>query len=149
MGTAISRSYIMSWGTPGNGAIRLEFKGAEGFRRAYDLAVADAEIFGGLFEVDLWDVELPMDRPMMMQVLMGHPTRSRVLVHIDGVGHYAIGGLPVGDDEKLRFERPGGTYAVEPETMTMTPAQAREILAGFVLTGRASTRVIWAELSMD
>lgn len=146
---AIARSYVVSWGTPEHGAIRLDFQDVEGLRRAYDLAEADAQIVGGLFEIDLWDTELPPDGPVMVQSLVGHPSRSRVLVHTDGGSHYAEGDEPANDGEEIRYTRPGGLFTAEPETMTITPAQAHTILADFVRTGRASVRVTWAELSMD
>lgn len=99
-------------------------------------------------EVDLWDVQLPLDRLLIMQFLVGHPTLSRVLVHDDGVGHYAVGEQPTGNGEVLRYVRPSGSFTAEPET-TITSALTRTILTDFVRTGRASVGVAWAELAMD
>jgi hypothetical protein len=139
----------MSWGTPEHGAIRLDVQDVEGLRHACALAEAHAEIVGEPFEIDLWDNELPTDRPLMMQSLVGHPTRSRALVHQDGAGHYAVGDLPAGDGAEIRYTRPSGIFTAEPETTTITSVQAHTILADFVRTGRASVRITWAELSMD
>jgi hypothetical protein len=127
---------------------RLEVQNVEGLRQAYDLAEVFADLVGGPLEVDLWDAELPQDRPLMVQFLVGHPTLSRVLVHNDGVGHYAVGDGPTRDGAEIRYARPGGTFTAEPET-TITSAQARTIVADFVRTGRASVRVAWADLPMD
>ncbi|WP_454860026.1 Imm1 family immunity protein [Promicromonospora soli] len=138
----------MSWGAPEYGTTPLEIQDVESLRQAHDLAEVYADLMGGPLEVDLWDVELPLDRPLMVQFLVGHPTLSRVLVHNDGVGHYAVGDQPTGDGEEIRYARPSGTFTAEPET-TITSAQARTILADFVRTGRVSVRVAWAELSMD
>ncbi|MFI2362402.1 hypothetical protein [Promicromonospora sp. NPDC019610] len=96
----------------------------------------------------MWDAELPLDRPLMVQFLVGHPTLTRVLLHHDGVGHYAVGNSRTGDGDEVRFARPSGTFTAEPET-TIASAHARTILADFVRTGRASVRVAWAELSTD
>jgi hypothetical protein len=138
----------VSWGTPAHGTTRLEIQDVEGLRQAHDLAEVYADLVGRPLEVDLWDVQLPLDRPLMVQFLVGHPTLSRVLVHDDGVGHYAVGDRRASDGEEIRYERPSGTFTAEPET-TITSAQARTTLADFVRTGRASVRVAWVELSMD
>jgi hypothetical protein len=138
----------VSWGTPLHGVTRLEVKDVEGLQHACALAEVYADLVGGPLEVDLWDAELPQDRPLMVQFLVGHPTLSRVLVHDDGVGQYAVGVGPARDGEEIRYARPGGSFTAEPET-TVTCAQARTIVADFVRTGRASVRVAWAELPMD
>lgn len=133
---------------PTHGTTRLEIQDVEGLRQAHDLAEVYADLVGSPLEVDLWDVELPLDRPVIVQFLVGHPTLSRVLVHDDGVGRYAMGDRPEGGGEEIRYARPGGTFTAEPET-TIASAQARTVVADFVRTGRASVRVAWAELSMD
>lgn len=69
----------MSWGTPAHGAVRLAVYDVEGLRQAHDLAEVYADLVGGLVEVDLWDVQLPLDRLLIMQFLMGHSTLSRYL----------------------------------------------------------------------
>lgn len=139
----------MSWGVPEHGAVRLDVQDVEDLRQAYAFAELYADFVGGPVEVDLWDVQLSVNRPLIMQFLVGHPTLSRVLVHDDGAGHYAVGELPTGDGAEIRYLRPSGPFTAEPETTTITPAQARTVLADFVQTGRASVRVRWAELSMD
>nr|BFF18708.1 hypothetical protein GCM10025730_22290 [Promicromonospora thailandica] len=143
-----TRLYIMSWGTLDHGAIRMPVNGVDEFRRAYDLAEADADIAGSVFEIDLWDIDLPTDRPLMVQFLVGHPTHSRVLVHQDGLALYAANEV-LTDGSDVRYERPGGTFTAEPQYTRVTPTQAREIAADFVRTGRASGRIAWAEQSMD
>lgn len=130
-------------------AVKQALDDADLRARAVEIAEAHAEIVGEPFEIDLWDNELPTDRPLMMQSLVGHPTRSRAVVHFDGTGHYAVGDLPAGDGAEIRYTRPSGIFTAEPETTTITSAQARTILADFVRTGRASVRITWAELSMD
>lgn len=138
----------MSWGTPTLGVTRLEIQDVEDLRQAFDLAVLFADLAGGVLEVDLWDAQLPMDRFLVVQFLVGHPTRSRVLVHDDGVACYAVGDGPADDREEMRYARPSGTFTAAPET-TIASAQVRTILADFIRTGRASVRVVWAELEMD
>lgn len=142
---AISRTYTMSWGTREHGRIRLPVRDLESFRSGYDLAATDADISSTVFEVELWDNALPLDRPMMIQFLVGHPTRSRVVIHDCGLAYYAVGDeLP---DERwlLHYERPSGGFVTEPESVTITPDQAREVTAHFVRTGRVSDKVGWAE----
>lgn len=140
-----SSTYTMSWGTREHGRVRLAVRDLESFRRGYDLAAADADVSGTRFEVELWDNALPLDRPMMVQFLVGHPTRSRVVIYNDGVTYYAVGDeLP---DERwlLHYERPSGGFVTVPESVTITPEQAQKVVAHFVRTGRASESVGWVE----
>jgi hypothetical protein len=145
----ISRIYTMSWGTREHGRIHLPVRDIESFRRGYDLADADADISGTLFEVELWDTALPLDRPMMVQFLVGHPTRSRVVIHNGGAAYYAVGDELPNERWLLHYERPSGGFVTEPESVTITPEQAQEVVAHFVQTGRASDRVGWVEDPME
>jgi hypothetical protein len=74
----------MSWGTPAHGTTRLEIHDVEGLRQAYDLAEVYADLVGRPLEVDPWDIQLPLDRPLMVQFLVGHPTLTRVLFTTTG-----------------------------------------------------------------
>ena len=76
----------MSWGTPEHGVIPLDVQDVQGLRHACALAEAHAEIVGKPFEIDLWDTEFPTDRPLTMQSLVGHPTRSRARSTSTGQG---------------------------------------------------------------
>ena len=143
------RSYVMSWGTRAYGRVHMPFDSMEGFLRGLDLAEADAEVSASLFEVDIWDEQTRFDHPLMVQFLVGHPTRTRILVHEDGVARYAVGDLPTAPDQPLVYERSAGSNSTEPETANVPIDEAREILAEYVRTGDRPTRVTWNELSMD
>ncbi|GAA2234304.1 hypothetical protein GCM10010413_36970 [Promicromonospora sukumoe] len=143
------RSYVMSWGTRAYGRVKVPFDTVEGFHCGLDLATADAEISARVFEVDIWDTQTRLDHPFMMQVLVGHATRTRILLHEEAGSRYAVGDLPTSTDAPLTYERPTGTNTAETETTTVPVSQARGILTEYVRTGEPPTQVTWAVQTED
>ncbi|MFD7026281.1 hypothetical protein [Promicromonospora sukumoe] len=141
-------SYIASWGNPAYGTVKVQVRDLPGMARAYDLAAADARIVGTVFEVDVWDTALPPTGLTGLRFLVGHARRARVLVHHDGVGRCAVGEIPVAADGGLSYERPDGASSAAPETVTLTPAGAREVVLDLVRTGRPSDDITWSAFSL-
>ncbi|WP_345424509.1 hypothetical protein [Pseudonocardia xishanensis] len=117
----------------------------DGFDDTLQKISARAEVEGAAIQVDLQDVPLRPDGP----ILVGPGPRSSVLWHNDGISFAAAerGLLPLAND--LVYTRGPERRCAPPEETRISQRAAIEALVVHLLTGERAESLEWMEASSD
>ncbi|MCD2198168.1 hypothetical protein LQ327_32840 [Actinomycetospora endophytica] len=119
------------------------------FEAVVDLVELLALDQGAAIQLDLHPVGVAAGRPILVQLLIGDPERSRVLVHEDGAVFAAIDDRVGRLDRDVGFTHVRDPGAAEPDETRIGPRTAVDAVVFQLLTGDRFPPVRWLELVAD
>ncbi|HXT93288.1 MAG TPA: Imm1 family immunity protein [Trebonia sp.] len=146
----MTRGFYVSWGDDENGVRHEVFvKALDEFEQVLDeieLAAIQAQC---VYEVDLWLGKIMAEDPILVQFLVGHPKRSSLLWHDDGLTMFATGKLGDRISGGITCKRFSSTRIVAPDLMMITPSEVRDALILYLLTNSRPEFLRWTEAKQD
>lgn len=144
----MSRDCFVQWGAS-NDQHKIHIVRLEQLEATLDSIELSSILNKCIYEVDLQLADIRMDDPILIQFLIGHPDRSSLLWHEDGVTMiaieqtipYLLGGI--------KCERLHDSRIVDPEYTRISPPAVREALSSYLLTGHRPDFLDWSEAEQD
>lgn len=141
---------ILRYRAPDDAAItEAVVDSVDGFDDAVQKISARADASGAAIQVDLQDVPLRPDGPILLQILVGPGPRSSVLWHFDGITFVAAERdlRPLAND--LAYTRGPERRWAPPEETRISQHVAIEVLVIYFLTGERTESLEWVEAPSD
>jgi hypothetical protein len=104
---------------------------------------------GYIYQIDLRLAQISVGDPILIQFLVGHPERSSLLWHEDGVTMLAVQSQRNRLRESLSCKRFGHNEYVDPQFTMIDYAAVRDILSLYLLLDRRPDTVNWVEAEQD
>jgi hypothetical protein len=146
----MSRECVLAWGSR-KGIPRNEMRvsNAEELDTALDEIECLAMLDSCVYQVDLTLVSLSIDDPLMIQFLIGHPARSSLMWHYDGITMIAVvSQLPL-FAESIEYEHQSVIGRMNPEYTIISPSLVREALSVYLIANCRPRGLQWIEAEQD
>ncbi|MFF5079370.1 hypothetical protein ACFY36_20120 [Actinoplanes sp. NPDC000266] len=140
---------FIRWGSSAVRTVEEKVEATDDLRRLLHSAELDARFGHMACEVDLWPVRPRSDQPLMVQFLVGHPTVSRMLVHMDGQAFIVRTAPTCIVSSDLPYERSSGVGLAEAATLSVRPSEIFDLLCFLCCQQRMPEGTLLVEQEMD